>query len=552
MKKLLIVFSFLITGMFVFLINNFGFSPENAFVSFDKGEIEKINIIPDLVLPEKTFEALVFGSDNTLSEFENFDFEKYEKIIILSENKKNFGKFDIALKEDLLNFSAPSTGKSDFAFSKNKTDEKFRLFLKDKTKAKIFSISVKTFVQEKDLLSFFEKLQEKISGDTLVLSEIKYSQVEFKNLKQFHDDYTKSVLASLDAEKVTRLDSDSREIVKAVIALAKSYQLTYKEENNGVIIFDENGENFSRPIFVSAFGDIMLGRYVRTLMDIHGHDYPFTNIADENNRFFKGSDLVFANLEGPIKGDGFKSSTSMIFGFPQYTAPLLKKYGFNLLMLANNHAMNQGASGRDSTISALNEQDISWCGHPSKADPESVYYDEIAGKKIAFVCLNDVEVDLNLDEAYGLIADVRKKVDLLFVSAHFGLEYKHSASNTLQEIPFRKFIDSGADIVIGHHPHVVQNFEVYNGKIILYSLGNFIFDQYWSKDTQEMLGVGISIDSDKTKVFLLPLKSDKSKPRLMNEIEYKDFIERFSKYGNYDEVTLAQIRAGIIEIVNKK
>jgi poly-gamma-glutamate synthesis protein (capsule biosynthesis protein) len=352
----------------------------------------------------------------------------------------------------------------------------------------------------------------------------------------------------LDAEKVDKLDSLSRVIARACIVAAKEYGLALSDDENGVLKFDEKGTTQERPVFISAFGDIMLGRYVRTLMDIHGHDYPFENIADEGLRFFSGSDLNFANLEGPIKGDGYKSNTSMVFGFPEYTAPLLKKYGFDLLMIANNHALNQGESGRESTISLLTEQNISWCGHPSGADPKSVYYSEIAGKKVAFLCFNDVEVNLDLESAYNLVSDVSKTVDLTVVSAHFGIEYKHTASENLQGVPFRKFIDNGADIIIGHHPHVVQNFEVYNGKIILYSLGNFIFDQYWSKDTQEMLGVGIAIDSEKTKVYFFPLKSDKSRPRLMSSEEYSEFIERFIKYGEYDDSTVAQIRAGIIEI----
>lgn len=552
MKKLLFVFSILITGIFVFLINEWGFSPENALVVVKNGSLDKVSIVPDLMVPEKNYSSLIIPSHFDLEKMPAIDFSEYENIIILSENKKNFGRYDIALKEAISDLDSKSIGKSDNAFFKNPSDEKFRNFLNGKTNANLISISVKSFVQEKDLNNLFENLKNSLSGDTLIISEMKYSNITFQNLKTFHDDYTKSVLASMDAENTVRLDSDSKEIAKANISFLKVFDLKFSQDKSGILVFDKDGAGFSRSIFVSAFGDIMLGRYVRTLMDIHGHDYPFTNIADENNRFFKGSDLIFANLEGPIKGDGYKSNTSMVFGFPEYTAPLLKKYGFNFLMIANNHALNQGASGRDTTISALNEQGISWCGHPSKADAESVYYDEIGGTKIAFVCLNAVEVNLDLESAYNLISEVRKNVDLLFVSAHFGLEYKHSASESLQSVPFRKFIDNGADIVIGHHPHVVQNFEIYKGKIILYSLGNFIFDQYWSKDTQEMLGVGISISPEKTKVYLLPLKSDKSKPRLMNEKEYADFIERFSKYGNYDEQTLAQIKAGIIEIETKK
>lgn len=305
------------------------------------------------------------------------------------------------------------------------------------------------------------------------------------------------------------------------------------------------------PVRILAFGDMMLGRYVRVLMDKNGLDYPFKNLP-RGTEFFPGADVVFGNLEGPIKGKGKKGGTSMVFNFGEDISPLLKDTGFNLLSIANNHAVDQGWTGRDTTIKSLEEAGLNWCGHPSEAAEESVYYGTYQEKKIAFVCFHDVTFKLEMDKANELIKQVRPNVDLLVVSIHWGIEYKNTADKKLQVEKGHQFIDAGADFIIGHHPHVVQNFEIYNGRFIFYSLGNFVFDQYWSQNTQKELAINITLDKKedgklKTMVHLIPMKSDYSQSRLMSEGEKKKWIEEFIGYGNYDDTIKEQIRKGVIE-----
>lgn len=308
------------------------------------------------------------------------------------------------------------------------------------------------------------------------------------------------------------------------------------------------------PVKILAFGDMMLGRYVRILMDKNSMDYPFKNLP-KGTDFFQDADIVFGNLEGPIKGKGKKGGTAMVFSFGEDVAPLLKEVGFNLLSITNNHALDQGWDGRDSTIKALEDEDLGWCGHPSEAAKESVYYGTYHDKEIAFVCFQDVTFKLDMEKANALIKEVKSNVDLLVVSIHWGLEYKNTADKKLQVDKGHQFIDNGADFVIGHHPHVVQNFEVYNGKFIFYSLGNFVFDQYWSQNTQKELAINISFDQEEdgqldTMVSLIPMKSDYSQSRLMTESEKKKWLEEFIGYGNYDDTMKEQIRKGVIEITS--
>jgi hypothetical protein len=104
---------------------------------------------------------------------------------------------------------------------------------------------------------------------------------------------------------------------------------------------------------ILAFGDMMLGRHVATLMDRNGKNYVFEKLLDEDGNFFWDADVVHANLEGPIKGQGIKGGTSMVFSFHEDVAPFLKESGFDVLSIANNHSLDQGWGGRDSTISGF-------------------------------------------------------------------------------------------------------------------------------------------------------------------------------------------------------
>ena len=118
------------------------------------------------------------------------------------------------------------------------------------------------------------------------------------------------------------------------------------------------------------------------------------------------------------------------------------------------------------------------------------------------------------------VMELRERVDIIVVSMHDGTEYAH-ASNVNQQKFAHTAIESGADLVIGHHPHVVQEVEMYQGKYIFYSLGNFIFDQMWSIDTRQGLAVKILLDKSGVKdVSYVPIMiDDYSQPRLADEKE---------------------------------
>lgn len=468
-----------------------------------------------------------------------------------------FGKLDpdVDLVEELLEAGGDKLmATSYFAFKKEESLSIFAPFIKKSfPEAKIVTIAIKDFVEQKDLDVLVAQLAE-IEDSVLIFSN-NFSFGMDKRVADFQSELVENIFASFDQSGVENVNVDSKPGLYALLGYARQAGAEKIANYEHARVFYEGKKEFDeRAITILAFGDMMMGRYVRTLMDENGgKDYVFEKIKGYDNGFFKGADVVFANLEGPIHGEGSKGGTAMVFSFNEDVAQFLKNYGFNLVSLANNHAVDQGWEGRDTTIAALDKAGLNWCGHPSDADDGSVYYGQLGDKKYAFICFQDVTFKLDDGAAINLIKKVKSEVDYLVVSIHWGYEYKHTADWGTQIEPGRAFIDAGADFVIGHHPHVVENFEVYNGKFIFYSLGNFVFDQYWSKDTQEELAIGIVLVPDesgklKTKVHLFPMKSEASQSRLMSEEERAEWIERFIGYGEYSEDMKRMIRTGILEL----
>lgn len=484
---------------------------------------------------------------------------KYELAFSQSGYDTVFGKLELdsALQERFLNNEKIAGGTSFWALNEEQSIDVFPPFIK-KTfpDAQVVTIAIKDFAKEDKLIALAEMLNSLPQDEIFVIASTAFSQEMEGNVSDFHFELSRAVLETFDISGIEQMDIDSRPVVFTLMKYLDGKKAKKVSFESPQVVTFYKGESVSndRNLTILTFGDLMLGRYVRTLIDEAGSkNYVFENIEGYEGRFFEGADIVHGNLEGPIKGEGKKGGTAMVFAFNEDVAPFLKKVGFNLMSLANNHAVDQGWDGRESTINALNQAGLSWCGHPSEPDPLSVYSGRVGEKKLAFVCFHDVTFKLDDAAALDLISKVREEVDYLIVSIHWGYEYKHSPDWGSQIEPGRAFIDAGADFVIGHHPHVVQSFEIYNGKFIFYSLGNFVFDQYWSVMTQEELALGIVLDDDdvgeglRTKVYLFPMKSELSQSRLMTAEERSKWIEEFIGYGEYSEDLKAQIRNGIIE-----
>lgn len=294
--------------------------------------------------------------------------------------------------------------------------------------------------------------------------------------------------------------------------------------------------------FIVAFGDIMLGRYVRSLMNATGLDYPFVKMDEQ---YLKVNDILLANLEGPIARKEIKTGKSIAFRFMPDVAPLLKKYSFDLLSLANNHAYDMGQAGYDDSKELLDAQGIVRFGDARDINDDSVAKVVVRGRKFAFLGLEEVVFKIDDEAAVKKVEELAKEGYKVIPFVHMGVEYQHSPSKRQTEF-YRKMIDAGAFMVIGHHPHVAEGYERYNGRLIFYSLGNAVFDQYWSADTQEGLSLAIEVGERGVTVYLMPISIVRSQMKLMTGVKRDDFLRRFADWSGVTGAEREDVMRGVV------
>lgn len=241
-------------------------------------------------------------------------------------------------------------------------------------------------------------------------------------------------------------------------------------------------------IRIVAVGDMMLGSAFPSKLNLPPDDALESFAAVEG--FLKG-DIVFGNLEGcflnagnSTKCKGINPNNCYAFRMPDRYAGIFKKAGFNVLSVANNHVGDFDAKGRRNTSRILDSLQIHYAGQLDK--PFDIF--EIDSVRYAFCAFapNENTVPIkNIDSAQALVASLKKQVDIVIVSFHGGAEgAKHERVTRQTEIFFKEnrgnvyafahgVIDAGADVVLGHGPHVTRAVEVYKNKFIAYSLGNF-------------------------------------------------------------------------------
>lgn len=290
--------------------------------------------------------------------------------------------------------------------------------------------------------------------------------------------------------------------------------------------------NRETEITMLFLGDLMLDRQVGAKIKAHGFDYLFTKLKGEN--FFAPYNIVAANLEGAVTDNGkhYEPKVAYDFAFAPALIQQLKLLGFNFFNLANNHILDQGQKGFLETKANLTALDLNYSGCSDGGTGEcSASIVEIKNKKVGLAGFSMVYSEFNLQEAKKIVSELASSTDEVVINIHWGMEYEHDY-NKHQENTAHELIDSGADIIIGHHPHVVQGMEIYQGKPIFYSLGNFIFDQYFSTDTEEGLAVGVEIENDKIqRVILSPFRSHESQVELMTKEEKIQFFDKFISWS---------------------
>ncbi len=247
------------------------------------------------------------------------------------------------------------------------------------------------------------------------------------------------------------------------------------------------------PVTLAAVGDVMLARSLSGWISEEAPDGPFQHVRD----LLGATDLTVANLECAISDRGRAEPKSYTFRAPPLAARGLAIAGFDVLALANNHSLDYGIDAMLDTVESLQEAGVSPVG-AGRNDAEAYAHVvvEREGVRVAFLSVAEVPNEAGYDmtlwtataESPGIawvdeariaagVARAREDADIVVVFFHFGNEGWSSPSNRQRQLA-RAAIDAGANLVLGTHPHVLQEVEEYGAGVIAYSLGNFVFDGF--------------------------------------------------------------------------
>lgn len=231
-----------------------------------------------------------------------------------------------------------------------------------------------------------------------------------------------------------------------------------------------------------ATGDVIPARWVDRQVRARGNDfhYPLSGTAD----LLREADLTVINLEAPlVEGCPPQEAGSLTFcGQPGF-AEALAEAGVDVATLENNHIGNFGPEGVAATEALLAEKGI------DHADRDTLAVRNVGGLRFGFIAFNGVGETFDRETIRLRIEGAAQEVDVLVAAFHWGAEYvsiPQAAPGVSADDPVEiahLAVDAGADLVLGNHPHWVQAVEVYEGKLIAYAHGNFIFDQMWSRET---------------------------------------------------------------------
>ena len=273
------------------------------------------------------------------------------------------------------------------------------------------------------------------------------------------------------------------------------------------------------PMSLIAAGDIMLSGRAKEVIKEHGQDYPFEAVLP----ILKRSAIVLGNLEGPFAQHARKENRNHSYRVNPILASSLTRAGINVLTLANNHLMDCGRAGVLETLNALTQADIAPLGAGINKDAAHQPVILKAGSHrvgfLGFYWIRRTAATSKLpgsamDPPEALESDIRRlreRVDRVVVTFHWGVPYERDLEPE-NRAKARFAIDCGADAIVGHHPHIIQEFEIYRGCPIFYSLGNFAFGSGNSR--AEGMLVGFRFEEERTRVNIYPMYVKNRDPRV--------------------------------------
>ncbi len=306
------------------------------------------------------------------------------------------------------------------------------------------------------------------------------------------------------------------------------------------------GEQPPLEITLLAVGDLMLARSIGRALAQDPPDSPFAAVAP----LLRGADVTVGNLECALGTGGRRARKSYTFRGPPVAAASLADAGFDLVSLANNHSLDYGAPALDETLRALDAAGVRFAGAgPNEIEAYRPAILDVHGLRLAFLAYVDTPAEgsysagawrargdragvawADPDRIAAGVTAARQAADLVVVLLHSGREGS-STPDRAQRRAARAAIDAGAALVIGAHPHVLQGLERYNGGVIAYSLGNFVFDGFGNRQESAILRVTLGRDGVRA-VAWAPVVLRAGRPVLADEQQAKAIRQRLDQLSD--------------------
>ncbi|MBI4257149.1 AmmeMemoRadiSam system protein B [Candidatus Uhrbacteria bacterium] len=315
-------------------------------------------------------------------------------------------------------------------------------------------------------------------------------------------------------------------------SLAMEATSDWRENTSHILGYFERGKASDEPFLSIQFvGDVMLDRGVRSKIESQGVEYPWMEVQ----RFFQGTHLRVANLEGTL-GDEPSIATEeppFRFTFASEFVAAMKPF-VDLVSLANNHSRDRGLDGELLTQAWLDEIGINWFG--GYADSESMYRFEnvsLVGYHEFGTAIEDVVTAIEREAHDG---------QFVIVFPHWGIEYVSEPQDGQRELATR-MIEAGADLIIGSHPHVIQGIETVDGVPVVYSLGNFIFDQV-EPGTDVGMSATVLLDDSGGMIYLSPVATVDGQPTPLSDEQAQVIFQTTANLSSED--LASHILTGIV------
>lgn len=298
-------------------------------------------------------------------------------------------------------------------------------------------------------------------------------------------------------------------------------------------------ERFNAIVFT---GDVMLARNVEFLMLQKEAAYPFAGL---NLRALAPEGAIVGNFESSMALEHkITPANNLTFSTNPLLLATLHEAGFTHLSLANNHSYDYDREGFLHTIRNLQSNNLQTFGSERAVTADSISFIETTRGRVALIGINASDGTMNLSAVLKTMAQAVEKSDMQIVYIHWGIEYD-TVHHISQERLAETLVQAGADLIIGHHPHVVQDVSLVNGVPVFYSLGNFVFDQYFATNVQQGLVLVLELD-DLPKIRLVPVSSleNKSQPKVMKPNLYAAYLKELA--AKSDPALRENIMQGIV------